>query len=156
MNFRLEIPDGRYTILYKSGDYRTLQFKTIKDGGLAGKQIISYHEPGRDDRYWTGFGFTTPEGGVYFWRRFTAANDEARMRRIRFAVSLVMNDPRKAGMAYAMKEGQVQPVWPGTYGPGQPELSGLGPECARKGHWTKQDQQAVFQAMSGAEQYATA
>jgi len=120
------IDDGMYTVVYPNDEYRTLRFRTMSSGNLAGSTIISY----RDGTEWTGFGFLAA-GEVKFWKRFADMNDEIRLRRIRKAVATVLSNPAEAGMAYALKSNRccrcdLPLTVPASIN------QGMGPECAKK------------------------
>jgi hypothetical protein len=112
---------------------------------LAGKRILSYRQ--RDD--WKGFGFLvndTPNGkpAVAFWRKFRAENAPKRLERIEFAVRTILENPAKAGLAYALRENRccrcgMQLTVPASV------AFGMGPECARKRGWTKEDKLKAFE-----------
>src|SRR6516225_9516418 len=131
-------PDGRYTLVYQDGQYRTLRLKTLTEGALAGRTILSIKN-GSD---FEGAAFVK-EGAVYFWKRFKAANTPERLERIKRAFDRVARDPQAAGLAFAMREGACYRCGRTLTVPASVHR-GLGPECARKGHWTKQDNQQVY------------
>jgi hypothetical protein len=129
---------GRYTIIYKGGDYRTLQVKEGKNA-FAGKTIVSMKEGNR----FTGFGFLVDPNTIKFWRRFSAVNPPERLKRIQHAIDLIATDPSAAQQAYAMKEGKCARCGRDLTVPASLHR-GLGPECANKGRWAKKDNAAVF------------
>lgn len=120
------LDDGMYTVVYPSGDYRTLKFKTQSRGNLAGSTIISY----RDGSDWTGFGFLAGNE-VKFWARFRQMNDEIRLARIGKAVATVLRDPAAAGESYALKSNRCCRCDLPLTVPASIHR-GLGPECAKK------------------------
>lgn len=135
------VPDGRYSIIYSSGQYRTLRIRTPKSGDLAGKRILSYKE----GHSYHGFGFLCVNGTVAFWKRFRQENQltPERLPRIQHAVDRILEDPQAAGLAYAMKENRCCRCGKELTVPASIH-KGLGPDCAGKGHWTKADQKAVY------------
>jgi hypothetical protein len=137
-----QIPDGRYTVVYPTGDYRTLRFQTPPAGkSLAGKQIISF----KQGKNYTGFAFLV-NGRVHFWSRFKDQNVPDRLQKIERAVQRVLADPEQAGLAFAMKENKCYRCGRDLTVPASLHR-GMGPECAGKvGGWKKADQQAVYQA----------
>ena len=137
----MEVPDGRYSIVYSSGDYRTLRFKTVQNGGLAGKRIVSLKN-GVDG--FEGFGFLTPDNRVVFWKRFREVNSVERLARIQKAVMVIIHDPVQHGVLYAMKEKCCSRCGRTLTTPAS-LFHGLGPECAKVGHWRKGDHQEAFE-----------
>jgi hypothetical protein len=135
-----QIPDGRYTVVYPTGDYRTLRFKTPPAGkSLAGKQIISFKQ-GKD---YVGFAFLF-NGQPKFWNKFKAQNIPDRLQKIERAVQRVLADPEQAGLAFAMKENKCYRCGRDLTVPASLHR-GMGPECAGKvGGWKKADQQAAY------------
>jgi len=129
-------PDGKYTILYAQGEYRTLQVKTPKNGNLAGTHILSIPNGPK----FKGIAFVKTTG-VFFWRSFMAASDETRRLRIERAYQIIASDPAKAGRAYSEKSKRCfrcdrELTTPASL------AAGIGPECAGKGAWTAADQKA--------------
>ena len=134
------LESGCYTIVYSTGEHRTIWVKKISDGGLAGRTILQY----RDDRNWVGFGFLHDGNTVQFWRKFEAENQPERLARIRRAVDVVAKEPRRAQLAFSMKEKRCARCQRKLTVPASLN-AGLGPECAGKKRWTKQDNQMVFE-----------
>lgn len=135
--------DGRYTLVYPDGQYRTLQVKTPKQHSkLASRQILSIKE----GRHFNGAGFLTPAGKINFWQRVRSVTPLERLVRIQRAVDRVVADPEAAGLAYAMKENRCYRCGKELTVPASIH-KGMGPECAKK-NWTRKDQQAAYQARS--------
>ena len=84
-----------------------------------------------------------PSSTVYFWKRFKAANPPERLERIKRAFDRAARDPQAAGLAFALREGACYRCGRTLTVPASVHR-GLGPECARKGYWTKQDNQQVY------------
>jgi hypothetical protein len=139
------IQEGRYSLIYPSGDYRTLRFKTPTKGGLVGRMIISI-KVGND---YEGCAFLLPNGKVAFWNRFRQANSQERLQRIERAVARILADPPAAGLAYAMKEGRCSRCGTELTVPASIH-NGLGPDCAKKSGWRKADQVAAYRAAEAA------
>ena len=137
------LQDGRYTLVYGNGEYRTLRVKTARKGGLAGKVILSY----KNGSTYEGIAFLLPGNAVKFWSRFIYANTHApeRLTRIEAAVRRIVENPTAAQMAYAMRENACARCGKALTVPASIH-KGLGPECARK-RVTRQDNEAVFEAM---------
>ncbi|MDE1971441.1 MAG: hypothetical protein KGI50_07750, partial [Patescibacteria group bacterium] len=81
---------------------------------------------------------------VTFWKRFRAVNSEQRLKRITAAVQRILDDPQGTGLAYALKETKCCRCGRDLTVPASIH-AGLGPGCARKGHWNKVDQKTVYQ-----------
>lgn len=131
------ITDGRYTLVYPTGDYRTMEVKTLKKGNLAGRTILKIKE-GHD---FNGIGFLVNDA-PRFWKKFAAANPEVRLERIRKAVERIAADPEAAGLAYAMKENCCYRCGRELTVPASIH-KGMGPECAKK-NWNRDDQKAAY------------
>ncbi len=138
---------GRYTVLYPNGDYRTLRVKDGK-GKYEGQKLLSYRvAKGTGDfgGSWICFGTLNPDGSVRFWFRFRQDNSAERLDRISKAVRRIVEAPAVAGLAYAMKENCCYRCGHELTVPASIH-AGMGPECARKGRWTRPDQVAVYEA----------
>ncbi len=146
------IADGRYSIVYPTGDYRIVRIETVpEDKPLAGKVILSLPED-RDDveRKWRGVAFLVEaanESGIHcqFWRSFRLDNSVERQRRIQTAVGRLAHDPRQAGLAFAEKEKRCCKCGRAVSTPAS-LINGMGAECANVGRWTRKDQVAAYQA----------
>lgn len=125
-NPTLEIK-GKFTVVYPSGDHRTLQFKTRQTGSLAGKCIVSY----REGAGYKGFAFFEGPDDLRFWRKFREANEPVRLTRIQKAVATVVSNPEKHGQLYALESGRC---WRCDLELTDPEsiLRGIGPTCFKK------------------------
>jgi Family of unknown function (DUF6011) len=141
------IPDGGFSIIYSTGQYRTLRVRTANKGDLVGKRILSLKEG--DD--WKPCAFLSPQDRASFWRAFRADNDAVRLARIQRAVDIVSKDPSKGAMAFAMCEKKCSRCGRDLTVPAS-LYRGMGPECAGKGHWSQEDQRAVFSAMQEAQE----
>ena len=139
----MAIQEGRYTLVYPNGEYRTLRVKVAKKGNLMGRVILAL-KVGKD---FIGCGFLQPSGKVNFWNRFKSQNPPERLVRVQKAVDRVLVDPDAAGLAYAMKENCCFRCGRDLTVPASIH-KGMGPECARK-NWTRKDQQAAYQWRAG-------
>jgi len=131
--------DGRYTLIYPSGDYRTVKVSTVKKGDLKGAQVLTLKE-GRS--FGRGIAFIRPNGHLNFWKDFKANNPPERLGRIQKAVDRIMADPAAAGLAFAMKENRCFRCGKELTVPASIH-KGMGPECAKK-NWTRDDQKAAY------------
>ena len=136
--------DGRYTVVYQTGDYRTVQVKTVtkEDSGLKGKTVFSIKEGTK----FNGIGFLQEDNKVRFWKRFLATSTNERPVRIQKAVDRIVADPEAAGLAYAMKENRCCRCGKALTVPASVH-KGMGPECARK-RWNREDQKKVYRALA--------
>ncbi len=130
------IDDGKYSVLYSDGEYRTYRIKTHTRGMMEGKTIISR---GTGEK-WEGLAFLNDDDRVGFWKRIRMWDD---FEQIDQDVAIILNDPAKAAQAFAMYEGRCSRCGRKLTVPASIH-HGLGPECAGKGHWTKQDQKNVY------------
>lgn len=136
------IEDGRYTVVYPGGSYRTLRIRVGKNS-FANKTILSY----KDGAQYVGIAFLDRDSGrVSFWHRFRASNPPERLQRIEKAVRTILDDPKQAQILHAMHEKSCSRCGRELTVPASLH-AGLGPECARKGRWTKKDNAAVYDAV---------
>jgi hypothetical protein len=137
------IQDGRYTLVYSNGEYRTVSIETVKDGDLKGKTILNLKQGSR----YSGCAFLAQDNRVMFWRRFSSSNPSERMVAIQAAVNRIARNPREAGMAYAMNEGRCCRCGRELTVPASIH-AGMGPDCAEKYAWAKEDQVAVHDELA--------
>jgi len=133
---------GHYSIVYSDGQYRTIR---ISDWN--GKAVVGISTPKRDRQNnfrFQGVGFLTDDNQIRFWHKFEQANEPKRLTRIRYALDVVAREPEQAQMAFAMKESKCARCGRTLTVPASLHR-GLGPECAKKGHWTKHDNQLAFE-----------
>ncbi len=134
------IQDGRYTLVYSSGEYRTLEIESKKfnESDSEPKTILSCKSGSR----YEGIAFLAKDNRVMLWRRFRAEFDQNRLNALQNAVNRIARNPMEAGMAYAMKEGRCCRCGRELTVPASIH-AGMGPDCAEKYAWEKQDQVAV-------------
>lgn len=141
------IQEGRYTLVYNNGEYRTLQIEEGKND-FAGKFIVSLKVgPGQSWRDYKGCGFLSADNKVSFWRSFKANNDQARLDRIQSAVDRIARNPKEAGMAFAMQSGRCCRCGRELTVPASIH-AGVGPDCAEKYGWEKADNKAVHEHLA--------
>lgn len=132
------ISDGRYTLVYKDGQYRTVQIRKQPEGKwAAGATVLRLKEGSK----FYGCGFLQPNGKVNFWKTFRGANKPERLERIQKAVDRVVADPDAAGLAFAMKENRCYKCGKELTVPASIHR-GMGPECARKRNTRELNKQA--------------
>lgn len=124
------LPEGFFTIVYPSGDYRTMRVET-GNGFFADKKIIGFLTGPNNEADYTNFGHVDSFGNLAFWRKFSATQTPERLQRIRRAVEIIANEPKEAGKAYAMHSGKC---WRCNRTLTTPEsiANGIGPICAEK------------------------
>ena len=137
------IQDGRYTLVYSNGEYRTISIETVKDGDLAGKTIVNL----KQGKHYNGCGFLSSDNTVRFWNKFSRTNTPERMKAISAAIKRVASNPQDAGMAYAMNENRCCRCGRELTVPASIH-AGMGPDCAQKYPWAKQDQINVHSALA--------
>jgi hypothetical protein len=128
-----KISDGTYTIVRPDGSYRTLQFRTPKDGDLIGKTIVKYLSGQDNTADYTGCAFyDTATGRVVIWKRYRA--NEGFCQEILAAVATVAQNPSEAGEAYALQSGRCCRCNRTLTVPASIHR-GMGSECAAKYGW---------------------
>lgn len=127
------LQDGFYTIVYvKAQTHRTLKIETIKQGGLAGRTVISYLVGPDNESDYKGFGFIDPQTGVVtFWQKFRAQESAERLVRILAAVKTIVGNPTEAGINYALKSSKCCRCGRTLTVPASIH-NGMGPECAKR------------------------
>jgi hypothetical protein len=123
------IEDGRYTIEFAGGDYRTLRVHTNTTQGSTffGKRVVSFLSGPDNGSDYTGCAFLGDDGKAHLWKRF---HDDGRLAE---AVR-VLEDPAKAaalGLAYALKSNNCWKCGRELTVPAS-ITRGLGPICADK------------------------
>ena len=130
-NQLFDIGNGFYSILYTSGEHRTMRIKTPKTGNFKGRKLIGFLSGCDNTSDYTFFGELTNSGELKIWRNFANSQSVERLARIRRAVEIIASDSQTAGKAFAVHSGNC-------YGCGRlltvpaSVFAGLGPECAKK------------------------
>jgi hypothetical protein len=94
--------EGRYTIEWPDGDYRTIKVQMpnpLRDFA-PDKIILSYLNGPDNTSNYKGFAFIGDDGELHVWKSFAADSKLVEAARI------LMQDPLKAGEAWALKSGQ--------------------------------------------------
>lgn len=133
------IADGCYTLVYKTGDYRTVRVKTYTAGPLEGKTVLKL----KQGHHFFGCAFIS-DNKLNFWHKFKDANPPERIARITRAFDRIVTDPAAAGFAFAMKESRCCRCGRELSVPASIH-NGRGPECAKKS-WTRDDQVEAYNA----------
>lgn len=139
------IQDGKYTLVYSGGDYRTVAIENITEEGhtFKGKTILSRKSGNR----YEGIAFLSSDNRVMLWKRFRAEFDQTRLNRLQEAVNRIAKNPKEAGMAYAIHEGRCCRCGRELTVPASIH-AGMGPDCAEKYGWEKADQVAVHDTLA--------
>lgn len=137
-----KLENGRYTIVYSDGQYRTIRVSAWRKKTILG--LPTGKGEGDSDFKWTGIAFLNEGNVVQFWRKFEAGNPPEKLARIRRAIEVIASEPRKAQLAYALKEQNCARCGRRLTVPAS-IANGLGPECAGKTRWTKDDNQLAFE-----------
>lgn len=136
------INEGRYTLVYKDGQYRTVRIKLWKKV----KRLVLQLKSGKD---WQPCAFIDENGKLQFWLVFKSNSPPERLQRIQKAMDRIMADPETAGLAYAMKENRCCRCGKELTVPASIH-KGMGPECARRAVTRKLNKEAYdWQAQQG-------
>lgn len=125
------VPEGRYTVEFENGDYRTLKVSKQDDDAdfMPGRFILAFLSGSNNDRDYTRFAHVDEAtGNVKPWRKY-ADNLE-----LREAVRVLVGDPRGASQAYAEASSSCSRCGRSLTVPASLH-AGLGPECAKKVAW---------------------
>lgn len=137
------IQDGRYTLVYAGGEYRTVSIENVVEGDFKGKSILSRKAGQR----YQGIAFLDANNRVMLWRRYRAEFDPKRAEALQKAVDRIAKNPKEAGMAYAIQEGRCCRCGRELTVPASIH-AGMGPDCAQKYAWEKADQVAVHDVLA--------
>lgn len=139
------IQDGRYTLVYNGGEYRTVQIENITEEGhtFKGKTILSR----KAGKRYQGIAFLASDNRVMLWKRFMGEFDQKRREALQNAVNRIARNPKEAGMAYAIAEGRCCRCGRELTVPASIH-AGMGPDCAEKYAWAKEDNAAVHQVLA--------
>jgi hypothetical protein len=140
------IQNGRYTLVYSNGEYRTLSINNNEgedSGSFKGKSILSRKSGSR----YEGIAFLSADNRVMLWKRFRNEFDPKRLEALQNAINRIARNPMEAGMAYAMKEGRCCRCGRELTVPASIH-AGMGPDCAEKYAWEKIDQIAAREAVA--------
>lgn len=124
------VPDGRYTVVFPNGDYKTLRTQTQSefDDFMPGVVLVKFLSGSDNDHDYTSFGHVLPNGSVRIWKKHQANAD------LRRAVDVLVGDPKAASQAYAQQSDSCSACGRTLTVPASLN-AGLGPECAKKVQW---------------------
>jgi hypothetical protein len=121
------VPEGRYTVEFADGSYRTLRVRRQDEDSqfMPGKILLSYLAGSDNDRDYTSFANVDDRGGVKVWRK------HQQNKSLTEALKVLMGSPDAAREAYAEASGCCSRCGRTLTVPASLH-AGVGPECARK------------------------
>lgn len=119
----VNIIDGRYTVVFEDGTYRTIKVETYTDGNFAGKRIASFLSGPDNGRDYQGFAFVN-DGGFNIWKRYVGSGLDN-------SLEVLFQDPEKSGVEYALRSSRCRRCGRDLTVPASLH-AGYGPECAKK------------------------
>jgi hypothetical protein len=121
------VGEGRYTIQYANGEYKTLRVRRQDEDAnfKPGCLIVSYLSGSNNDKDYTGFAHVEPNGGVRIWRKFSGNHE------LTEALKVLMGSADAAREAYAEQSGCCSLCGRTLTVPSSLHR-GLGPECAKR------------------------
>jgi hypothetical protein len=124
MNFK--VPEGRYTIQFEDGSYRTLRVRKQDDTDdfMPGKVLLSYLSGANNDSDYTSFAHVAGSE-VKIWKRHRHNHELIE------AVKVLLDSPDRARESYAERSGCCSRCGRTLTVPTSLH-AGLGPECAKK------------------------
>lgn len=124
------VPDGKYTIVFEDGSYRTLKVSTQSEDAnfKPGAQIVGYLSGSDNEWDYTSFADINERGYANVWRKHLG--NEALVEALRVLVA----DPRAASAAYGQRS-QTCGRCGRTLTTPESLAAGIGPECSRKLGW---------------------
>jgi hypothetical protein len=66
--------NGKYTITSPTGEHRTFEVRTVREGNLAGKRIVAMLTGPDNQTDYKGFGFVN-DAGIKVWRKVADSGD---------------------------------------------------------------------------------
>jgi len=121
------VPEGRYTVQFSDGSYRTLRVRLQDEDSqfMPGKILISYLAGSDNDRDYTSFANVDDRGSVKVWRKHRQNTSLVE------ALKVLIGSPTSAREAYAEQSGCCSRCGRTLTVPTSLH-AGLGPECAKK------------------------
>lgn len=116
---------GTFTVVFDSGDRRTLRFKTPDHGHFQDRVVISYLGGPNNETDYTGFANVDGDW-VHLWLKFDG--DSLTVKALKGLAS-EREEQEKAGMAYAIESGRCYRCGRTLTVPASIHR-GLGPDCA--------------------------
>lgn len=124
---QFKVPDGRYTVSFGDGSYKTLRVQTqaLDADFMAGRTLLAYLSGASNDSDYTRFGHVTDDGSVVIWKKH---RDNETLRE---AVKVLIGSPQAAALAYAEQSGCCARCGRTLTVPASLNM-GYGPECAKR------------------------
>lgn len=121
------VPEGRYTIEFEDGSYKTLRVRRQDDDAnfKPGALLLSYLSGSDNDSDYTSFGHVEDNGGVRVWTKHRQNTT------LMEAVKVLMGSPDAAREAYAVRSERCSRCGRTLTVPASVH-NGVGPECAKK------------------------
>lgn len=122
-----KVPDGRYTVSFGDGSYKTLRVQTqgLDADFMAGRTLLAYLSGASNDSDYTRFAHVTDDGSVVVWKKH---RDNETLRE---AVKVLIGSPQAAALAYAEQSGCCARCGRTLTVPASLNM-GYGPECAKR------------------------
>jgi hypothetical protein len=126
----VEVPDGKYTVVFGDGERRTLKLKTQDDDASyrPGVRLLSFLSGPDNYTNYTSFGEMDSGGNVVVWKKFREAETVIE------AAKVLVADPRAALAAYGMESGHCGMCGRELTVP-ESIANGIGPVCMAKAGW---------------------
>lgn len=126
----VKVPDGRYTIQFADGTYKTLKVAVQPDDAdfMPGRQVISYLSGSNNDSDYTRFAHFLENGTVVVWQKHQATES------LREALKVLIASPQAAALAYAEESGCCARCGRTLTVPASLH-AGYGPDCITKVSW---------------------
>lgn len=121
------VPDGKYTITFEDGSYRTLRVRTQDESASfkPGHQIVDFLSGSDNDNDYTGFADINDRGYANVWRKHLGNTELIE------ALRVLVADPKAAATAYGQRSGRCGLCGRTLTVPSSIE-AGMGPDCAKK------------------------
>lgn len=125
-----QIPEGRYTVTFADGTYKTLRAeRQAADADfMPGRIVLSYLSGSNNDADYTSFAHALENGTVVVWKRHQANES------LREALKVLIGSPQAAAKAYAEHSGNCF-MCGRTLTTPESIKAGVGPTCAGKVAW---------------------
>lgn len=122
-----KVPDGRYTVSFRDGSYKTLRVQTqdLDADFMAGRTLLAYLSGASNDSDYTRFGHVDDQGSIHIWKKHLANES------LREAVKVLIGSPQAAALAYAEQSGCCARCGRTLTVPASLNM-GYGPECAKR------------------------
>jgi hypothetical protein len=122
-----KVPDGRYTVTFADGTYKTLRVRTQDEDAdfMPGRAILGYLSGANNDSDYTQFAHVDETGTIRVWSKHRENTA------LREAVKVLIDSPQASALAYAEQSGCCARCGRTLTVPSSLH-AGFGPECATK------------------------